>query len=45
MSALAGTVLLVVLCLALAALGAWDTTKTRHRHRGDRHARSPKDDA
>lgn len=32
MSDLAGTVVLVVICVALAVVGAWHTTKTRQRH-------------
>lgn len=31
MSAMTGTILLVVIFLALAVAGAWDTTKTRQR--------------
>lgn len=45
MSALAGTVVLVVICLALAVLGAWDTTKTRQRHSCSQDDRPDRKDA
>lgn len=45
MSALAGAVVLVVICLALAVLGAWDTTKTRQRHSCSQEKRPDRKDS